>query len=137
MGRERSGRGALIEILRSSRFRIAISCVSGFLAYGAWAIWINGGFSDPAAWRAGWVQGLYSAFITAVLSGLMEWLLARLQWGRRVLAVLLPSLLLFGTSTTLHLLSGTPKVLATIAPSYLMSVVTIVAYVVLVERMET
>lgn len=67
----------------------------------------------------------------------MEWLLARLQWGRRVLAVLLPSLLLFGTSTTLHLLSGTPKVLATIAPSYLMSVVTIVAYVVLVERMET
>jgi hypothetical protein len=109
--------------------RVGISSASALIGYGAWAVWINGGWGSSIALRSGWAQGLYSAIITLILSSLVEGLVRHLMVWKRFLSILLPCLLLGVTSTTLHTLNGTPYPLLTLGPSYLLSCITIIVYV--------
>jgi hypothetical protein len=123
--------------LASPRSRILISCLAGGITYGLWALHINGGLSSSDARRAAIVQGLYSVLVTACFSSMMEWLMIVLNQGRRFLSVIIPCSLLFFLSYSVHLINQTPKPFLTLLPSFLMSVITTIGYVFVIEKTES
>ena len=109
------------------------SVVMGILAgtlYGLWAVHANRGHDVAHVARAASAQFLLSSCATALLTLLIEVILAR---GRTI-----PNLVFAATGPhagmvtlflAVHLLSGTPHVLATIAPSAAIGLVFSMVYV--------
>lgn len=99
-------------LARSSAVHVAFA----FLAMGSWAVFANRAHAMPAPLIAGAIQGALSGTITFFLKRGIEFLTARLS-GIAVLVV--PPLAAFAVSvallSTIHALSGTPEILATIA----------------------
>ena len=94
----------------------ALHVLLAFLAMGGWAVFANRAHVMPAPLLAGVVQGGLSACITLFLKRLIELLAARLDG---TLALVVPPvaacLVSLTLLTTIHALSGTPEIAATIA----------------------
>ena len=94
----------------------AVHMAGAFVLMGGWAALANRGHPMGARLLAGLVQGTLSAVITLGLKRMVEAMAQRLP-GRAALA--LPPVAAFCLSaallTTLHRLTGTPEILATIA----------------------
>lgn len=119
----------------SFKYRLLIPPVAGFLAYGAWAVFINYSHGWDLAVKAGLTQGGYSFCITLILGVMIEWLFARL--ARTPLPLLLRGLcvfflsfsLLVVTSYSLNYWLGTPELILTILPGLLMSAMYTALYI--------
>lgn len=103
--------------------RSLFSACSALLGYGVWAYLVNASHSVVAGLKAACVQGGYSFVLTLCLTMLIEWLHMRFRsWlGPGVsllLTVLLTCALLFSSSWWINVLAGTPEVLATVLPGY-------------------
>lgn len=87
-----------------------------FLAMGGWAWFANRAHPPASALMAAFVQGCLSGAITLVLKTAIEFLVKRLSG---VAALVVPPMAAFLTSTVLlsaiHMMAGTPEILATIA----------------------
>lgn len=110
----------LLRLLRSPRLRACGAGVAGFVAYGAWGWWVNLGYGQFVAAKAGLVQGSYSFLLTFFSTLLMEWLYARMRSRRLpvVTTTAVISSLLFVVAFTIQYAAGTPEVLLTILPGY-------------------
>jgi hypothetical protein len=102
--------------LRSSVTHVAVA----FLAMGSWAAFANRAHPMPAPLYAGVIQGAISACITLFLKRAIEYLAGRLDGSMGGLpALLVPPVAAFIVSASLlsaiHIASGTPEVVATIA----------------------
>jgi len=120
----------------SPRLRVILSAFAGLFAYGSWAIFINGGLQAPEAWRAGFVQGLYSFFVTFFFTSSIEWSLQHLKFYPKTLTFSVSSLILFFLSYSVHLVNATPRPLATLLPSYLLSVLLTLIYVIGIDSLD-
>ena len=112
--------------------RSGLAGLAGFLAYGGWAFYANSGHGDAIALRSGVVQGSYSFVLTFVMTIVTEWLFAKLYprsfW--------LPSLMLivcsvlFTTAYTINMIAGTPEILMTIFPGFVIGSIYTLVYVI-------
>ncbi|KRB62932.1 hypothetical protein ASE04_01790 [Rhizobium sp. Root708] len=112
--------------MRDSLARVANSAVThtafAFFAMGSWALFANRAHPFPKAVTAAVIQGIISACLTLFLKTVVERLSRSFQgqtalWAPPLLACLGSSAIL----ATIHLLSGTPEVLKTIAVPLLVS----------------
>lgn len=110
--------------------------IAGFLAYGAWAFWVNMDHSMATGIRAGLVQGTYSLVLTFCTTYLMEFLLGRLRsTGHEVILTIVITMgLLFGVAWTINWLARIPEILMTILPGFVIGSVYTVVYVTAVAR---
>jgi hypothetical protein len=96
--------------------RSTVHVLFAFVAMGGWAVFANGAHAMPAPLVAGMIQGGLSAFITLFLKLMIETLSLHLDG---IAALLVPPVITCLVSasllTLIHVLSGTPEVLATIA----------------------
>lgn len=100
-----------------------VSALSAFVLWGGWAYFINGGSQHAISLKSGLIQGSASFIITLLMVHAVTWLYRQLPPGSRQLW--LPSvitILCTGSGlATIHLLAGTPRILATIAPALLVA----------------
>lgn len=110
--------------------------IAGFLAYGAWAFWVNMEYGMATGIRAGLVQGTYSLILTFCTTYLMEFLLGRLRsTGHEVILTIVITMgLLFGVAWTINWLARIPEILMTILPGFVIGSVYTVVYVSTVAR---
>jgi len=101
----------LARVAQSSGVHVAFA----FIAMGGWAVFANRAHAMPAPLLAGLVQGGLSAAITLFLKRLIEALAARFSG---IAALLAPPAIACAVSasllTLIHMLAGTPEILATI-----------------------
>lgn len=104
--------------------------------YGAWALWANLGHGSALGWRAAGTQFFVSFVVTLVITTLMEWVHARLSSSaRRVWGAVGAAVGVSGSFTVaLHLASGTPEILNTVAPVLTLGSLYCVAYAANLER---
>lgn len=104
--------------LRQSWLHLAVA----FCAMGGWALFANRAHPWPEMLTSGLVQGSLSAMITFVMKRLIEVLVRALKGAA---AHIVPPLACAGLSVTLlgslHSLTGTPELLATISVPLLVS----------------
>lgn len=87
-----------------------------FLAMGSWAAFANRLHPMPAPLLAGLVQGGLSACITLFLKRSIDLLVSRLDGvAARIVPPVAAAAISASLLTTLHGLSGTPEILATVA----------------------
>jgi hypothetical protein len=89
-----------------------------FLLYGGWAFMVNRSHGTGAGSRALVVQGSLSFLSTLTITMLMEWAYGRtgppwIRVGRAFLGGCLP---MYTLTIGVHVLVGTPEVVATVAP---------------------
>ena len=107
-------------MLNSPLVRSALAGVAGFLAYGSWAIYANWDHGQDIALRSGVVQGSYSFALTLVMTLVTEWLfemLKNLTFGILILMFSVCSVL-FATAYGINYLAGTPEIIMTIFPGW-------------------
>lgn len=94
--------------------------LAGFLVYGSWAAYANFDHGMSIATRSGLVQGTYSLVLTFAMTLVTEWLFGRLCRlpGGMVFTVVIVSGVLFATAYVIHRLVGTPEILMTILPGF-------------------
>ena len=128
----------VIALIKNKYVRILVPPVSGFLFYGAWAVFINFSHGWSNAFFAGLTQGSYSFFITLILAIVVEWLFVRLANVplRNVWVFLAGAVLLTGTSIGLNLLAGTPEILWTVLPGLMVSLIYTVVYIVGLSKLD-
>ena len=112
-----------------SPLRVGLSALAAFVGYGAWALWINGGWRAAGASGAALAQALYSGTVTLVLASLVEALANKIPFEARAITVGLPCTLLGASSYGMHSFRGTPEPWLTMLPSYLISCVTVLVLV--------
>ena len=111
--------------------RSLIAAIAGFVAYGGWAFFANVAHGSDMATRAGWVQGSYSFVLTFVMTYVTEWLyrlFSRVPMGM-MWTVVLVSIILFSSAYSIHLLVGTPEILMTILPGFVIGTIYTAVYV--------
>lgn len=109
--------------------RSLLAGLAGFVGYGAWAWYANLDHGSEIAMRSGFVQGGYSLVLTFLMTIVTEALYLRWQQlsGAVVRTTLVVSTILFASAFTIHLLVGTPEILMTITPGFIIG--TIYTYV--------
>ncbi|GGB29505.1 hypothetical protein GCM10011505_08550 [Tistrella bauzanensis] len=115
-----------------TRRALMLGLASG-LIYGSWAYFANHTADPAAALRAAGVQFALSFGATAILTMAMDAVLttgdAPAGLTRRLAAAVLPITLLALVFAAAHAIAGTPRILATIAPSYGIGLVFCAVYV--------
>ena len=121
----------------SARARAFAAGFLGFAAYGAWGWWVNADFGQMVAVRAGLVQGGYSFALTFTSTLLMEWLFAQLRRYPMpvVTTTLLTCALLFLVAYGIQFAVGTPEVLMTILPGFVIGSIYTAVYVTSLEKL--
>jgi len=116
---------------RSSTWRSLVAGLAAFGGYGGWAFLVNADHGFPLAVRALLVQGTYSFVLTLSSTLLMEYLYRRLfaMPGAAWLTVVITVALLFTTAYGINLAAGTPEIVMTILPGFLIGSGYTVAYV--------
>ena len=106
--------------LRHPLTRSLGTALAAMLLYGGWALWANRAHGVSAAGWAAATQGFVSATVTFGISAIMEGL-ARIR-GRRLVRALVSALggmVVAGTYTVaMHWAMGTPELVSTIAPIF-------------------
>ncbi len=111
--------------------RSLLAGAAGFVGYGGWAFFANLSHGSEIAARAGWVQGTYSLVLTFVMTFVTEWLFARtkeLAHGMAV-TVLIVCIILFSSAYGIHMVAGTPEILMTILPGFIIGTIYTAVYV--------
>ena len=125
----------------STRTRALVSALAGFVAYGGWAYFVNVGHGGPlVGWRSGLVQGTYSFLLTLSSAYLMEYMYRALRdinvvippW---ILTLFLTMTLLLVTAWTINWVAGTPRIMTTILPGFLIGSVYSLAYLLNLRRL--
>jgi len=114
-------------LVNSSKYRIFLSALAGFVAYGSWGYLVNMSHGWHQGLESGLTQGSYSFTVTLFYSGLIEWLYAKTR--KKVLTIVTCSLSVISTSYAVHTLVGTPEILPTIAPGAVIGSVYVYGYV--------
>lgn len=109
--------------------RSLIAGIAGFLVYGGWAYYINEPYAMGAT--AGLTQGSYSFALTMTTTLFMEYLFDSLKGirGRSIATVAITSLITFSTAYGIHWFVGTPMILVTILPGFVIGSVYTAVYV--------
>lgn len=107
---------------------LAASLAAG--GYGTWAYFANRHAGPAAASVASLVQGSYSFALTLVMTGFIEWLVAVIGRTHLALAgvVAMATAGLFAIAFGLQWLAGTPSILVTILPGWIIGTAYAVAY---------
>jgi hypothetical protein len=106
---------------RAGVLRGLFAGLAALVFYGGWAFFVNYDYGVDMGIRAGLVQGGYSLCLTMTSSYLMELLwvwLGEKPYGV-VMALAVTMLLLFVTAYGINYLAGTPEILLTIGPGFL------------------
>ena len=116
---------------RSGPARGLFAAGLAFLFYGGWAYLVNSGHTQWIALRAGLVQGGYSFLLTLLTTALLEFLYRSLQSVRfrASLTLVICTAFLTGTGCLIHWLIGTPEILYTILPGFILGTAYAAAYV--------
>lgn len=111
--------------------------LAGFAVYGGWAYYANSSHGEAVAQMAGLLQGSYSLILTFVTTLLMEQLFSWFASFRfRVAAtVAVTGVLLFSIPCIIHRLAGTPEILMTVLPGFLIGMVYTTVYVLGLARL--
>ncbi|TCR79631.1 hypothetical protein [Rhizobium sp. BK376] len=109
-------------LLKSLAGSSVVHVLVAFFAMGSWAVFANRNYPMPKPLVAGVVQGMLSACLTLCLKKAVEALASCLPerarlWAPPLIACLASTALL----STIHLLSGTPEILRTIAVPLMVS----------------
>lgn len=120
--------------LDPSRRRALATSLLGLSFWGTWAFIANGEHPQER-WIAAMTQGTMSFALSGAVALLAEriWAETRGPW-RRAATVVVPVLLASGLSVSAHLLVGTPRIVATALPPFLVGLVYSRAYVAVLER---
>ncbi len=103
-------------MLNSPLARSTVAGVAGFAVYGGWAAYANLDHGSIIAMRSGLVQGSYSLVLTFLMSFATEELYKQLSVLWMTVAVV--CLILFSTAYGIHHLVGTPEILMSILPGF-------------------
>lgn len=112
-------------IALSATQRSLISAAVGFFGYGFWAVMMNIDHGLQAGLKAGVVQGSYSFLLTLTMTLLMEGVFNRVYKASEsimcstALTVLFICGLVFGGSWWVNAAAGTPNILQTVLPGYI------------------
>lgn len=125
----------------STRTRALASALAGFVAYGGWAYFVNVGHGDMVGMRSGLVQGGYSFILTMSSAYLMEFVY---RWFRKTLdavpswipTLLVTMVILFATAWGINRLAGTPRILLTILPGFLIGSLFSLVYILNLKRLQ-
>lgn len=111
--------------------RSLIAGLAGFIGYGGWAWYANLDHGADIAMRSGLVQGGYSLVLTFLMTIVTEYLFAKWQHqaGAAIRTTLLVSTILFCSAYTIHMLVGTPEILMTITPGFIIGTIYTYVYV--------
>ncbi len=127
-------------MLRSGTFRSLAAGILALLVYGGWAYYINSGYGVATGFRAATVQGSYSMALTLSTTLLMEGLYRSLQspdsMRGLLLTILLTCLMTFSTAFLINWIFGTPRILLTILPGFLIGTVYTISYVYALHRLQ-
>lgn len=106
------------------------------VVYGGWAVFANADHGAAVSIRAGLVQGTYSLVLTFLMTLVTESLHAKLGGTAlgNVAVVGIVCMILFVTPFGIHMLNGTPEILMTILPGFLIGCVYTAVYVVGLHR---
>ena len=118
-------------MLNSPLGRSFLSGLAGFFAYGGWAVFANYEHGMEVAMRAGLAQGTFSLVITFVMTIFTEWVYIRVGDvpGKLYTITGMISLTLFASAYSIHLFIGTPEILMTILPGFVIGTLYTFAYV--------
>ena len=110
--------------------------LAGFAAYGGWAVYANWSHGETIAYRSGLVQGSYSFVLTWVMTLVTEWLFRvipatpfRVVW---LMGIVTP--ILFATAYGINYAAGTPEILMTITPGFIIGSTYTLVYVMGLQR---
>jgi len=107
------------QYVRTSRYFNGLSAVFAFLLWGGWAWHINSQTSTQSGIVAGLTQGTSSFLITLFMVHTITLLFHRFH--HPFIKVLLPAVIVVCSTSlflyTVHLVMGTPRILATILPA--------------------
>ncbi len=123
-------------MLNSPLVRSLLAGLAGFLAYGGWAVYANWSHGETIAYRSGLVQGSYSFLLTWVMTLVTEWLFAKLANVPFRVALLMCMVMpiLFATAYAINYAAGTPEILMTIIPGFVIGSTYTLVYVIGLER---
>lgn len=114
--------------------RSLLAASAGLLGYGGWAFFVNQSAGAEMALRAAIIQGGYSFILTLSMSFFTEKLFAYL--ARRLPTLHAPWLTVVLVSATtvwiaigIHSINGTPNIIATILPGFIVGMIYTSAYV--------
>lgn len=113
-----------------------MSGLAGFFAYGGWAYFVNMGHGQDLATMVGLVQGGYSFALTFFMTLLTEWLFRKCN-GRLAMIMTIVCTALFIMPYVIHILIGTPEILMTILPGFVMGTFYTGFYVTGLKKVET
>lgn len=109
--------------------------LGGFVLMGSWAAFANRAHPLPAPLVAGVVQGLLTAIITIYLKQTIEGIFHRnTGWPRLALPPLAAFLISTTILTIIHLLAGTPALIATISIPITVSTLYALFYTITLSR---
>ncbi len=116
---------------------------AALLGYGSWAVYSNAMEGSAGqmlvAWRAGAIQGGYSALITLANMMMLEFAYRQFshsqpRWPAIVSAVGAVSLLQYALIVPVHAYNGTPNILLTLLPGIIIGTVFSLAYLAAFSR---
>ena len=115
--------------------RSVASAIAGMLVYGGWAVYANFDHGLAIAQRSGFVQGSYSFVLTFLMTLVTESLFAKIAPRYRMaLTTVLVSVILFTSAYSIHMLVGTPEILMTIFPGFVIGTAYTLVYVIGLTR---
>lgn len=111
--------------------RSLVAGLAGFVGYGGWAWYANLDHGADIAMRSGLVQGGYSLVLTFLMTIVTEYLYSSWQHhaSAAIRTTLLVSTILFCSAYTIHMLVGTPEILMTITPGFIIGTIYTYVYV--------
>lgn len=125
-----------MKTLNTPLIRSLLAGLAGFVAYGSWASFANWPHGEAIALRSGLVQGSYSLVLTLSMTLVTEWLHNRfinlpgtILW---VMLIVCPAL--FTTAYVINMIAGTPEILMTILPGFVIGSVYTLVYLMGLQR---
>ena len=123
--------------MNSSAFwRSLLAGLAGFVGYGAWAWYANLDHGADVAMRSGLVQGGYSLILTFLMTLVTEFLYAKFVdlVAGTVMTTGVVSVILFVSAYSIHAIVGTPEILMTITPGFIIGTIYTYVYVLGLRR---
>lgn len=117
----------LLKLCESRPVRALLPAIAGFLGYGSWGYFCNMMYGWQMGLQSGLVQGSLSFTITLVFNGVMETIYRLVK--RKALSIAISIISLVTVSYGVNNLTGTPEVIATIAPGVVIGAIYVFSYI--------
>ena len=115
--------------------RSVLSGLAGFVVYGGWAYLVNVDHGQDLAMMIGLVQGSYSFALTFIMTLVTEWLFEKCD-GQFLTIMAIVCTALFVTPYLIHMFIGTPEILMTILPGFVIGSIYTGVYVMGLKRVK-